>query len=111
MKKEHEAPPLESLDRKLKRVAPVGPTTEGTQIRIELRCGFELFNTRPYHNYESWSHGWYIDGMGVHAEAEDLEQAVTLFVTRAQQAQDGEPLKPWERGLKFSEHTKPLPPE
>jgi hypothetical protein len=27
-------------------------------IEIEYFGGFEYFNTRPYHNYENWGHGW-----------------------------------------------------
>lgn len=29
-------------------------------LSIEFYGGFEYFNTRPYHNYETWGHGWRI---------------------------------------------------
>ena len=29
-------------------------------IQIEYFGGFEAFNTRAYHNYETWGHGWKI---------------------------------------------------
>lgn len=37
-----------------------GPGNEGVQLEIKYVYGFELFNTRPYHNYETWSSGWFI---------------------------------------------------
>jgi hypothetical protein len=32
----------------------------GTVLTIEFVSGFEMFNTRPYHNYETWAQGWRI---------------------------------------------------
>ena len=31
---------------------------DGVRLTIEFVSGFELFNTRPYHNYETWSNGY-----------------------------------------------------
>lgn len=45
------------LDTRLKRLFPTG-MRESIDIEIRLHCGFELQNTRPYHNYETWSHEW-----------------------------------------------------
>jgi hypothetical protein len=100
-----------TLGRELKSVAPTGPATTGVQLRIELRCGFEMFNDRPYHNYETWAHGWFIDGCGVQASGEDLAKTVARFVELARKAQADEDIKPWERGLIGTPHTKPLPPK
>ncbi len=33
---------------------------DGVQMVIEYYSAFEAFNTRPYHNYESWGAGWRI---------------------------------------------------
>ena len=50
-----------SVDTELcKLTGPPGPHNTGTQIVIEKICGFELFNTYPYHNYETWADGYKI---------------------------------------------------
>jgi hypothetical protein len=56
---------------------------EEPQIRVTLIRGFELFNTRPYHNYETWSDGYVAEAFGENGEviasvrAEDLDVALT----------------------------------
>lgn len=83
---------LWEVDRRLRRLRrPLGPGTEGTQFIIELVSGFELFNTRPYHNFENWSDGWCItvpwiilhwpggQDRPLTVEAEDLDQAVDML--------------------------------
>jgi hypothetical protein len=52
---------LNVLDQELRRANGIG-MEEGTKLIIKRICGFELFNTRPYHNYESWSDGYNIIG-------------------------------------------------
>ena len=93
---------LNVLDQELRRTNGVG-MEEGTKLIIKRICGFELFNTRPYHNYETWSDGYSIIGrlpvqaMGreeatrvlfdhvterdqyVFASREDLDDAVRAF--------------------------------
>jgi len=66
----------DTLDQRLKRCFPVG-IRSGTDIKIRLKTGFELFNTRPYHNYETWSQGYdaLIDGKVI-ATAEYLDELV-----------------------------------
>lgn len=52
---------LDPLDQRLRRELPVCDSS-GIQVRIEKVLGFELFNTRPYHNYETWSDGYRVVG-------------------------------------------------
>lgn len=51
-----------------------------TILTIEYFGGFELFNTRPYHNYENWSEGWRLktgDRFGnITVIEEDLDDAI-----------------------------------
>jgi hypothetical protein len=54
----------------------------GTKITIELINGFELFNTRAYHNYETWSDGWKISDGNITVKGEDLDDAVNIFVKK-----------------------------
>lgn len=74
---------LNSIDRDLRTAVPVvGFAPNHTQLTIEKICGFELFNTRRYHNYETWSDGWRITRGSLTVQAEDLDDAVRLFVEK-----------------------------
>ena len=52
---------LNGLDVDLRLSSPVG-MEQGIKQVIIRQCGFELYNTRPYHNYENWSDGYLIIG-------------------------------------------------
>lgn len=69
---------------------------EGTKIKIKFITGFELFNTRPYHNYETWSDGWVVEGLGVRTRAEDLDDAMREFIDIHRQLREG---KQWEKDI------------
>jgi hypothetical protein len=71
------------LDRLLRDKYPIRGFTSGglnCQITIEFRQGFELFNTREYHNYETWSDGYYVQyedaEKTIYARGEDLDEAL-----------------------------------
>jgi hypothetical protein len=87
-------------DRLLRHVHPVrGFCDAHVQVRIEKIVGFELFNTRPYHNYETWSDGYRVSsteegGIGdvrlgrdgsflLVVEREDLDDAVREYADAA----------------------------
>jgi len=73
---------LNDLDLKLRKAWPIGMRDE-TLVTIEFISGFELFNTRPYHNYETWSNGYRItDVNGIKIQAEDLDDAVNLYIQK-----------------------------
>lgn len=74
---------LNEVDRIIRTLLPER-MTNGTEtlLTIEYICGFELFNTRPYHNYETWSTGYRVSGEGITVEAEDLDDAIRLFEKR-----------------------------
>ena len=73
---------LNELDRLLRQTVPIGQRGSGgmagavVDVTIEKLCSFELFNTRPYHNYETWSDGYRVTGRGVVHAAEDLDDAI-----------------------------------
>lgn len=72
---------LDPIDRKIRLLSPEKGMASGPQIRITLIRGFELFNTRPYHNYETWSDGYIVEAFKegsviAKAEAEDLDDAL-----------------------------------
>lgn len=52
---------LDHADSALRLSTPVG-MEDGVKQLIIRHCGFELYNTRPYHNYETWSDGYIIMG-------------------------------------------------
>lgn len=75
---------LNVLDQALRRAFPVGmdDNQQGVRCRIEMISGFELFNTRPYHNYETFSSGYRVslpDGSFT-AEREDLDDAIKALI-------------------------------
>jgi hypothetical protein len=75
---------LNELDKALRRAFPVGMSKDqqGARCRIEMISGFELFNTRPYHNYETFSSGYRVslpDGSFT-ASKEDLDDAIQALI-------------------------------
>ncbi len=65
-----------------------GGMEAGTLVKIEFIWGFELFNTRAYHNYETWSGGYRITGRGQTAEAEDLDDALKMWAEKVEKSAD-----------------------
>lgn len=72
---------LNEIDRELRMMFPTQMWDNGeTIVNIRLYGGFEVFNTRPYHNYETWSSGYELTTGprygNLKVEAEDLDDAV-----------------------------------
>lgn len=96
---------INPLDRMIRDTARCG-MTDGTVMVIEFVSGFEMFNTRPYHNYESWGQGYHVYGLGCEARREDLDDAIADWSAQVK-AKRGEPSKtPWLDGV---DPTKPRP--
>lgn len=66
---------LNELDVLIRKTVKAGMDA-GTLMTIEFIAGFELFNTRPYHNYESWGQGYRVSGRGATCQREDLDDAI-----------------------------------
>lgn len=85
---------LNDLDKILRDCFPIeGFKPNHVQVTIQKICGFELFDTRPYHNHESWSDGYRIfigDGSDnkIFAEAEDLDTAIYLLKEKLNSIKD-----------------------
>jgi hypothetical protein len=71
---------LNEIDQIIRRLKPPG-MDDGVHVTIEYFTGFELFNTRPYHNYEAWSGGYRVKGLGAEVESEDLDDAVKKWAS------------------------------
>lgn len=73
---------LNELDRKIRTHFPTGMGTGNRKVVIEFINGFELFNTRPYHNLETFSDGYRLTDTetGVEYSAEDLDDAISGFI-------------------------------
>jgi hypothetical protein len=71
---------LNPIDQKIRQTLRLG-MSNGTFLKIEFVWGFELFNTRAYHNYETWSGGYRItdERHGVIVEKEDLDDAIDAW--------------------------------
>ena len=67
----------DKIIRKLFRARPGNcPLRINTLATIEVIGGFEAFNTRPYHNYETWGQGYRITAGNLTVIAEDLDVAL-----------------------------------
>ena len=64
-----------------------GGMEEGTLVTIKFNWGFEFFNNRPYHNYETWSGGYSVEGRGQRGIAEDLDDAIKLWSNKVKSAE------------------------
>lgn len=85
---------IDPIDSLIRKTAACGMTV-GTVVRIEFISGFELFNTRPYHNYETWSQGYRVRGLGVRFEAEDLDDALAGWAKHVARKRDGGEIFPY----------------
>jgi hypothetical protein len=65
---------------------------EGTLLIISFVSGFERFNTRPYHNYETWGQGYVVQEGSIRAEREDLDDALKTWASRRNADVPSEPL-------------------
>lgn len=82
---------LNSIDQSLRELFPIKPTASTkVQLKIEKICGFELFNTRPYHNHETYSDGYRaIINDDIICESEDLDDLVsTLYKYKCKKCQN-----------------------
>lgn len=81
---------LNPLDQIIRRTTRCG-MEDGVVMTIEFLSGFELFNTRPYHNYETWSQGYQVTGRGVKVRAEDLDDAINKWAAAVEAAREPMP--------------------
>jgi hypothetical protein len=80
---------LNEIDQAIRRELPTG-MNNGVHLTIEFFSGFEIFNTRRYHNYETWSDGYRVkDDQGYEAQGEDLDQAIAAWVKQRHCEHDG----------------------
>lgn len=89
---------LYPTDKKLRELfPPVMWDNNETIITITMFGGFELFNTRRYHNYETFSSGYRIttgERYGnITVEAEDLDDALKLMERKLIELREGKELK------------------
>lgn len=75
---------LNPIDQKLRFIKPI-TMSNGTKIVIEMINGFELFNTRPFHNYETWADGYRVSDGKITVEAEDLDEAIDKFKKKVEE--------------------------
>jgi hypothetical protein len=70
-------------DLDIRRTFPAEPGNTPQQktvlATIEVIGGFELFNTYPYHNYETWGQGYRVSSQGTSVESEYLDDAIELW--------------------------------
>lgn len=96
-----------NLEQLIRRTTRCG-MTDGTVLTIEFISGFEKFNTRPYHNYETWAQGWRVSGLGVTLEREDLEHAVSEWAALVTKKRAGEEIPPHARTENWKQKGEPF---
>lgn len=76
---------INPLDRLIRRTLKLGMDS-GAFLKIEYVYGFEKFNTRPYHNYETWAGGYRItdERNDISLEREDLDDALQAWATQVE---------------------------
>lgn len=86
---------INELDRLIQRTLKLGMDS-GTFLKIEYIYGFEKFNTRPYHNYETWAGGYRVTDTrnNVVVEREDLDDALLTWKKQVECKHDFSPLVP-----------------
>lgn len=71
------------LDKELRQLFPTRMWDNNQTIcTIRMFGGFEFFNTRPYHNYETWSEGYEVTSPiypSIKVTSEDLDDAIMKF--------------------------------
>lgn len=100
---------LNPLDQLIRRTLPAG-MFDGAHLTITFFSGFEEFNTRPYHNYETWSDGYLVEGEGIFAKREDLDDAIKEWCALYSRRKAGETLPVYCLSkLKACDHLKEKP--
>lgn len=87
---------LTSTDQQLRRMFPTG-MREGTDVVIRKVTGFELYNSRPYHNYETWSDGYEVETETLFAHAEDLDDALKILAVLMIKEREGQQILRYQR--------------
>ena len=89
---------LSELDRVVPWIQRLG-MSDGTFLKLEYVYGFEKFNTRPYHNYETWAGGWRVTDTKhkISFEEEELEKAVAKWIELADKVEAGEDIPAWTK--------------
>ena len=77
---------INELDKLIRQTLKLGMNDNDTYLRIEYIYGFEKFNTRPYHNYETWSGGYRVTDVhnGIRVEEEDLDDALKAWAKQVE---------------------------
>jgi len=90
---------INELDKLIQRTLKLGMNDNDTYLTIEYIYGFELFNSRPYHNYETWSGGYRVTDKrhGIQLQAEDLDDALNEWAAAVKRIEEGKDIEPWQR--------------
>ena len=84
---------LSAIDRAIRQLPRYGDPGmfTGTVLTIRYISGFEIFNTRPYHNYENWATGYVIETYdGLTVSAEDLDHAIHRLGQKIKEKEDAQ---------------------
>jgi len=91
---------LSPLDRAIREaIGGLGPANTGVLVTVKFFADFEAFNTRPYHNYETWAGGYEVEGYGIKVRREDLDDAVAAWAVKRTEQKAAFGVPAWLEGL------------
>ena len=87
---------INPLDKLIRQTLALGMADTDTYLQIEYLYGFELFNTRAYHNYETWAGGYRVTDKHnqIQVQSEDLDDALGQWASLVTKLKAGEDI-PW----------------
>ena len=85
---------INPLDKLIRQTLSLGMYAGPPPLEIKFVYGFELFNTRPYHNYETWSGGYHVKDHvnDIFVIQEDLDDALNEWAALVAKVKAGEEL-------------------
>ena len=83
---------INPLDQLIRKTLSYLGMSDGSFLKIEYVYGFEKFNTRAYHNYETWAGGYRItdEVNNIRLEREDLDDAIKAWSELVLRVRSGE---------------------
>ena len=83
---------INHLDQLIRKTLSYLGMSDGSFLKIEYVYGFEKFNTRAYHNYETWAGGYRVtdEVNNIRLEREDLDDAIKDWAELVPKVRSGE---------------------
>ena len=83
---------INPIDQLIRKTLSYLGMSDGSFLKIEYIYGFEKFNTRSYHNYDTWAGGYRVtdEVNNIRLEREDLDDALQEWSDLVKKVRAGE---------------------